>query len=330
MNLYATRKIRGQEQYSCFECNYDTSNMKRIEEHIKKHPQLFDPRDGMTHGEWIASQDIDPEAVRGRKVALCLLTWNHSAIISEQLSAHYQEMLLLRKLGNEAIIIICDNGSTDGTGEFLSRTATPDTVIRNPRNFGISVARNQMITYALRQDCDYILFVDGDIEIIPFSSYALMRHLEAKEDVGCMGFWSASYTEDRARASDHCYTIPERRIHSDTHTAWTQYGLFRADMFRSGIWFEEAGPFGGPGWGLEDDDLYFQMAAEEWRNCYCKGYVYLHRRIRSSVSNLAKAGMDPKAIFNARKAFLQQKWGKDPQVTKRLAPLNMPKVEVYA
>ncbi len=330
MNLYATRKIRGQEQYSCFECNYDTSNIRRIEEHIRKHPQLFDPRDQLTAGEWIASQENDPDAVRGRKVALCLLTWNHNHIISDQLSAHCQEMLRLRKLGNEAMVIVCDNGSTDGTAEFLQKTASSEAVILNPRNFGISVARNQMITHALRHDCDYILFVDGDIEVIPFSSYALMRHLEAKDDVGCMGFWSSSYTEDRARASGHCYSIPDRRIHDDTHTAWTQYGLFRADMFRSGIWFEETGPFGGPGWGLEDDDLYFQMAQEEWRNLYCKGYVYLHRRIRSSVSNLAKAGMDPKLMFHARKAFLQQKWAGNAQTIKRIAPLNMPKVEVYA
>ena len=94
------------------------------------------------------------------------------------------------------LLCVCDNGSRDDTADAMraleSQFDLPYRLILNPRNLGNSIARNQIIDYMLETDADYLLMMDGDIEIVPFSSFAMVRQMEnCGHRLGCIGAHSA-------------------------------------------------------------------------------------------------------------------------------------------
>src|SRR5262249_54985371 len=154
--------------------------------------------------------------------------------------------------------------SDDGTQEVLrafeQSIGMPHHFIYNDQNRGNSVARNQIIAFALQVGADYLLLMDGDIEAVPFSSMAMLRYMEsAGRWLGCLGADSAACSSDREWTSPCLYSVADCRVSSTSQVAWTQYGMFRVRVFEDGVRFDEGGPFGGPGWGFEDNDLAFQM-----------------------------------------------------------------------
>ena len=64
-------------------------------------------------------------------------------------------------------IIIVDNGSTDGCQDVAT--------IRNEKNLGISVGKNQGIRASKG---DFILLLDGDIMPVPNSIICLLKYME--------------------------------------------------------------------------------------------------------------------------------------------------------
>jgi glycosyltransferase involved in cell wall biosynthesis len=255
----------------------------------------------------------DSLACSPRTVVLAMLTWNTCAVTMDSVHAYVREAAMLARVGHRPIICICDNGSDDGTREALRAfergLEVPHQFIYNNENRGSSVARNQMIAFALQAGADYLLLTDGDVEAVPFSSMAMLRYMESSGRwLGCLGADSSAHSTDRGRVSTCLYSVADCRILSTALVAWTQYGMFRMQMFKEGIRFDEGGPFGGPGWGFEDNDLSFQMAAKGYRNEYFAGMTYLHRAARSSVRNLRRIGMDPTALFVSRKNYLVGKW----------------------
>jgi len=218
------------------------------------------------------------------------------------------------------MLCVCDNASDDGTAEALrgmeGSIRFPHRFMFNDLNLGNSIARNQMIQYAREVDADYVLFMDGDIEIVPFSSFAMLRYLETHgRQVGCIGASSMGQSPMRERISTSLYAIDSRTVQSNNVVSWTQYGMFRREVFEDNIQFDESGPFGGPGWGYEDNDLAFQMELKGYRNDHFSGMVYLHRNVRSSVYNPRRAGPDAKQFCSARRQYLIDKWNGQPGIS---------------
>src|SRR5260370_3132029 len=141
----------------------------------------------------------------GKKVVLALLTWNTCKISIESIRAYVREAHMLQRLGHQPYLCVCDNGSTDGTADALrtleEEMDIPHKFIFNAENLGNSIARNQIIDHMLECSADYLLFMDGDIEIVPFSSFAMLRYMENNgQRLGCIGADSGGQTLDRARA----------------------------------------------------------------------------------------------------------------------------------
>jgi glycosyltransferase involved in cell wall biosynthesis len=137
-----------------------------------------------------------------KKIVLALLTWNTCDVSVDSIAAYVQEAQMLTRLGHEPLICVCDNGSTDGTAERLrgmdAEIGLEHRFIYNSQNLGNSVARNQIIDVALEFGADYVLFMDGDIEIVPFSSFAMMRYMEdSGSRLGCIGPHSGGQTKRR-------------------------------------------------------------------------------------------------------------------------------------
>ncbi|MEJ2670918.1 MAG: glycosyltransferase [Deltaproteobacteria bacterium] len=253
----------------------------------------------------------------GKKIVLALLTWNTCDVSLDSVRCYVREAHMLRRLGQEPHICVCDNGSVDGTAEALRQLRAaidvPFQLICNPENLGSSRARNQIIDYMLEIDADYLLFMDGDIEIVPFSSFAMLRYLENNgRRLGCIGADSAGQTPFRERASSSFYSI--NRVETTNLVAWTQYGMFRRAVFADGIRFDESAPFNGAGWGFEDNDLAFQMDTKGYVNQRFFDLTYLHREARSSIRVMRRLGMDVNALYEQRKHYIIHKWSAIPTI----------------
>lgn len=272
---------------------------------------------------------IAPRALPERdRLVLGLLAWNTDQISLESAQALLKEARMLRGLGFATNLCLVDNGSTDQTREFFQAFAreasrfVPCRLILNNQNLGNSIARNQMIHYALGVAAKYLLFTDGDLELIPFSTLPLMGYLDQHPEVGCAGLYSGSWTRKREEATPILDWLDWSKPEMIQPVAWTQYGLFRAEMFRSGIRFESRGPFAGPGWGFEDNDLWLQMKQAGFGNACFYGARYLHRDKQSSLGLLRKEGLDPQALYAARKQFLKDKWASIPIMKDEIAKLT--------
>ena len=265
---------------------------------------------------------LSNESLETVTVTLGYLTWNTPSVSLEGIYALAREAMRLRELGARVSVFIVDNGSAESMLLALHDKMTKhpevdwDSVHLLPleKNYGISKARNMILDYAVQIKSDYILLMDGDIEVVPYSVYHMVRYLRCHSDVGCIGAYPNSWTDKRGHEDAVLGEIPESRVRGDIRCAFTQYGLFRGSMFRGrdALRFEERGPFGEPGWGLEDDDMYLQLLANGWENKYFSGMVYLHRALHSSWDSLGMNNV--LSIFQERKEFLLDKWMKDHRV----------------
>ena len=146
---------------------------------------------------------------------------------------------LLPTLRDGVHVTVVDNGSKDGTLEFLDAAASKDgrlSVARLPRNMGVSIAAN--FGWASR-DAEYYCKVDNDMEILaPDWLERLVDVMEHAPEVGMAGYrifdkhetWpkilssGQQFLESRACAGS-CVLIP-RRVH-DVCGFWNEdYGRY--------------------------------------------------------------------------------------------------------
>ena len=254
-----------------------------------------------------------PVLPKGKRIMLSLLSWNTKEFVLDSLEAYLREAAMLKRLGCEPFVVVCDNGSIDGTRDALRRLdkeiEIPHEFILNDINKGSSVARNQMIDLMLRRKDDYILMSDGDIEIVPHSSFAMMRYMEEQGRLlGCLGPHSSGFSPDRARTTKFQFDLTKCRKENVNYVAWTQYGMFRRAVFDGGIRFDENKPFSEEGWGFEDNDLAFQMIEKNYQIQVFTGMIYLHRNVHSSIRVMKANGSDPVLNYENRRKYMVNKW----------------------
>jgi GT2 family glycosyltransferase/ubiquinone/menaquinone biosynthesis C-methylase UbiE len=81
-------------------------------------------------------------------------------------------------------LIIVDNGSTDGTNEFLKCLCRSAKIISNRENLGFSKACNQG---AVAADGNYLVFLNNDTKVQPGWLKELIKILENDSEVGAVG-----------------------------------------------------------------------------------------------------------------------------------------------
>lgn len=106
---------------------------------------------------------------------------------------------LLSQTYRDFELIAVDDGSTDGSGDFLDRLAKTDSrvkVIRQP-NAGVSAARNAALD---RASGDYVVFADADDTVCPDWLEVLAKEAETSgADIVVSGFFS---TDSNGKALD--------------------------------------------------------------------------------------------------------------------------------
>jgi hypothetical protein len=299
--------------FRCCSCPYDTFSRDSMVGHqTHKHvPVMSSVKSGLR--------------LDGIRVVLGALTWNNENCAVHVADALAYEQMHLRKMGAAVSIFIVDNGSTDATIQTLHRTFENNgadyTIRPECANLGQSVSRNRIIDYALNAQAHYMLMVDGDIAPIPGSCTAMIRELEAAhtEGTGCIGMYSLNCTDETDNTVSpalHCDSVAGL-LDYDESIAWTQYGMFRVQMFTDGLRFDEHPVFQGPGWGFEDEDLGLQMMANGWLSANCKHFRYGHYRRNSSLRLLDPA-LAAK-VHAARRSYVASKWSEhsDPRIAQK-------------
>jgi len=97
--------------------------------------------------------------LKPRKVGIYTLTMNRL----EYTKKMYES---LKKSGYPFIWLVVDQGSTDGTVEWLQSIEDMEIVlILNPKNVGISRGSNQAVDALMKVNCDFLIKIDNDCEV---------------------------------------------------------------------------------------------------------------------------------------------------------------------
>jgi N-acetylglucosaminyl-diphospho-decaprenol L-rhamnosyltransferase len=232
-------------------------------------------------------------------MSIVILTWNSRALLTACLEA-----LPAATAPLPTEVIVVDNGSRDGTAEWL--TARSDVVtITNPTNRGVAPARNQGLR---RARGELVALLDVDTVPAPGSFTTLVARLRSAPDVGLVG---PKLVDAEGALQYSCRRFPTlvdkvlrrlperfgRALADDVELRWWDHAgvrdvdyvigacqvIRKAALDRVGLLDERI--FYGP----EDVDLCLRMHRAGWRVEYVPEAVVMHleRRVtRKLLSTL--------------------------------------------
>lgn len=92
------------------------------------------------------------------KVAIVILNWNGVKYLRDFLPS------VLTSIWPNLDIVVGDNGSTDGSIEFLTQNYPTIRVIQNDQNYGFTGGYNRVLE---KVDADYFILLNSDVEVHP-------------------------------------------------------------------------------------------------------------------------------------------------------------------
>jgi O-antigen biosynthesis protein len=201
-------------------------------------------------------------------------------------------------------IIIVDNGSTDGTTDFLQRQEITSKVISNQSNLGFSKACNQGAESAKG---DYLVFLNNDTEPQPGWLDALVRIIHDDPAVGAVG--SKLLYPDGTIQHAGVVLVDDRTVHDplvgrhiyngkpsnypEANKPFCYQALTAAALLIRHSAFLKAGGFDENYWnGYEDLDLCFKLGALGYLLVYTPESVLIHHESKSGPERFSKAGQN--------------------------------------
>lgn len=114
------------------------------------------------------------------KVAVIILNWNTKEVTADCLRSLYaSDYPNLR-------IIVVDNGSVDGSVEYLKAAFPAITLLSNTVNMGFTGGNNLGIRYALEEGADYVLLLNNDTVVDRECVSHLVRVAESNPRYGAL------------------------------------------------------------------------------------------------------------------------------------------------
>lgn len=244
----------------------------------------------------------------GPVVKAIITTLDNLPLLKEQVRILHEDPFV-----NETIVV--SNGSKDGTNEWLAGQDGLTTIIRE--NKGAGPGRNAGIDAAW--PFDYALFLDGGIRPLIGGTEKMLQYLEDTPEADVIGVEIPDFETDYDKAWRR-WPNPIEYTYQNLCLSHTAYCLTRADAW-DGLRFSEEGPFGEPGWGVDDDEM-----AAQWANagvivhvvsCQCNHGkpctgVHPYRRASGSFRRLyLETGIWPNqfgSVYEKRVVWMQQNW----------------------
>ena len=155
------------------------------------------------------------------KVGISLLNWNGYDDTARCLAS------LRKSEFRPAIVLVYDNGSTDGSAERLQAGFPEIELVRGGENLGFAEGNNRAAKILLDAGMDYVWILNNDTEVPPDCLGTLVRALEADGGVGGVSakIWFMEESKPICYAGAFCHP-------------WTFTVHWR------GIWEADAGQYG--------------------------------------------------------------------------------------
>lgn len=205
-------------------------------------------------------------------------------------------------------IVVTNNGSTDGTRDWL-RAQPAGLKVLNRANRGAGPGRNAGLDAAGR--FDYVLMLDGGVRPLVDGARHMLDYLERRTTAGVIGLEIADLqTQDELSLRRWPGPITDEQVYLNRRQSHTAYGLARWRAF-DGLRFSELGPFAEPGWGVDDDEMAYQWN-EAGIEIHVVTGVGAYRRASGSFERLFReTGVWPNqygSVYEQRLVWCQQNW----------------------
>lgn len=204
-----------------------------------------------------------------------------------------------------AEIVVVNNGSQDGTREWLARQEGLTVV--NRENLGAGPGRNAGLDAA--GACDYYLLLDGGIRPLRGGTRRMLDYLARTPGADVIGVEIPDFETDKHKAWRR-WPDPILRAYRNTRLSHTAYCLAHYRAF-DGLRFSEEGPFGQPGWGADDDEMAYQWN-EAGIAVHVVTGVHPYRHASGSFQRLFReTGVWPTdygSTYEQRVVWLAQNW----------------------
>ncbi len=220
----------------------------------------------------------------GARVTAIVLNWNGRRFLQPCLHA------LQAQTYRDLEVIVVDNGSTDGSVEYLREQSSRVQLICNQHNLGFAVGNNQAIHAS---DSPYVATLNNDARPEPGWLAALVAVMETNPQVGACAskmlfadrpamINSAGIAIDRAGiAWDRLGGQPDNVDETDPQEvfgACAGAALYRRSMLEQiGLFDEDFFAY------LEDVDLAWRAQAAGWRALYVPAARVVHHHSGTSV-----------------------------------------------
>jgi len=124
-------------------------------------------------------------------VSIIVLNWNGKHHLKECLDS------LLSLDYPRYKVVVVDNGSKDGSVEFVEFHYPNIHLIRNEKNLGFAEGNNVGIRFALSQGADYVVLLNNDTRVEPDFLTHLIQRGEEEKEIGVLGGKVLMYFDPR-------------------------------------------------------------------------------------------------------------------------------------
>jgi GT2 family glycosyltransferase len=224
------------------------------------------------------------------------------------------ETLLAERCEAPLEVVVVDNGSTDGTRDYLTSLAERDARVRvelGDTNRGFGAATNHAAVLARGR---VLLLLNNDTIVPPGAIDALVRRLDTDAALGLLGV-----VTNRA-GNEAEIEVPYRTFGGMRRFASERFesggaGLFdirTATLFcaalRREVW-DAVGPLDEQfGLGLFEDDDYAMRVRRAGLRVVCDDNVFVHHFGQASIGQLGPT-LEYGSLFAANRARWESKWG---------------------
>ena len=289
-----------------------------------------DPAQAARRTEWASQHDWAVRAEQFEnamlgafpKASVIVLTHNNLAFTQACLhgleaNTHYPNWELL----------LVDNGSTDGSADFLAEYATRNAqarLIRNDENLGFAAGNNRGLAAA---DGEYLVILNNDTYVTPGWLLDLIRHLRKTPDLGLVGPVTNNIGNE-AKIDIHYTDMAEMRKAASAYTCKRAGELldvaavaFFCVALPRAVYQAVGGLDERFGLGFFEDDDYCNRVREAGFRTAVAEDVFVHHHLSASFEQMDQERRQ--ALFERNKALYEEKWGpwtphKHRQVTRPL------------
>lgn len=175
--------------------------------------------------------------MRKKLIALVVATYNRKPLLKEMLASFSKY--------HDLNFVIIDDGSTDGTSEYLALAASQNKNIRfvTTPNRGVTAARNLGLSIARRVGFDYIGYFDSDDKIVDHNKASLVFDYLQNTDEDFIWFPIKTFNEKDEYPDSGRYTLGSFLAKNIEGIYFWSHQFLMANMIQDKLYLESSDKF---------------------------------------------------------------------------------------